>query len=111
VVDNGIERAIGRLEAEAAASQVQRGELFTSVAELREDMHKGFAEIRVLLLPLAALPGELTDHRQKIELLRSKQERQSGALWAAGVLGGLIAGSVAVLARLADVMKWLGGKT
>ena len=110
MAESSIERAIGRLEAEAAASQVQRAELFVKVSELREDMHLGFKEIRELLTPLVGLPDQVTDHRHKIDRLQSQQARQSGALWAAGVFGGLIAGGVAMLARFTDVVKWLGSK-
>jgi septal ring factor EnvC (AmiA/AmiB activator) len=110
MIDRGIERAIGRLEAEAVSSQAQRAELFEKVSELREDMHRGFRELLELLTPLVGVPDQLSDHRQRIDVLKSRQERQSGALWAAGVFGGLIAGGAALLARLTDILKWIGVK-
>ena len=91
---DGTERALGRLEADAATSQNQRAELFKQVGELREDRHKGFQEIRELLVPMASVPEHIKSHCDDLDKLNAYVQRFKGVMWS----GRFVWAAVLVLA-------------
>lgn len=75
------QRSLGRLEADMLSSQRQRAELFDQVAELREDMHKGFKELRELMAPMSTLPSHIHSHCEDLKKINNYVQQFKGVMW------------------------------
>lgn len=89
-----ISRQIGRLEAEAFASQQHR-----SLVSVKLD------EIMTALAPLASLPAHIQAHSQEIDRLKAQSNRVTGAIWAAGAVGSL---TTLLVSNARNILKMFG---
>ena len=112
---NDIERAIGRLEQDAASSQRQREELFKQVGQLREDMHAGFKEIRDLVSPFAHMPKHIERHCEDLKVVNNYIQRFKGVMWSGrmvwAVLLVLVGAGWAVYAETRKDLQSVSDKT
>lgn len=103
--DNDVQRVLGRLQASDEASQRQRAELFSQVGEIKETL----GEIKVLVSPLARHIEDDNDrfqsHGKRLTELEAGHNKVRGAMWAAGVMGGLGGFLASKLSALAGFIK------
>jgi hypothetical protein len=90
-----ISRQIGRLEAEAFASQQHR-----TLVSVKLD------EIKAALAPLASLPTHIQAHCREIDELKAQSNRVTGAIWAAGAVGSL---TTLLVSNAKNILKMFGG--
>lgn len=92
-----ISRQIGRLEAEASASQQHRTTIASKLDEIKEAP-----------VPLSGLPARIDTHCRDIDNLKIKANRMTGAIWAVGgicSLATLLASNAKSLLQLFSVSK------
>lgn len=94
MAEGDTDRALGRLESEAASSQRQREELFKQVGALREDMHKGFREMRDLMAPLASMPAHIHSHCDDLGKLNNYVQRALGMITVIRIMWVVLAAAV-----------------
>lgn len=103
--DNDVQRVLGRLQASDETSQRQRQELFAQIGEIKEVI----GEIKVLVSPLAKHMDDdderFSSHGKRLTELEAGHNKVRGAMWAAGVMGGLGGFLASKLPALAGFIK------
>lgn len=88
-----VQRLLGQLQSDAQSSRDQRKELFAKVADLNNAMHDGFSDLRVMLSPLSKHIEDdermFGEHHKRLTDLEAGHNKAKGAIWAAGIFGGL----------------------
>ena len=103
--DNDVQRVLGRLQASDETSQRQRAELFTQIGEIKGVI----GEIKVLVSPLAKHMEDdderFSSHGKRLTELEASHNKARGAMWAAGVVGGIGGFLASKLSALAGFIK------